>query len=235
LQAICGILNKDVTEIDFVDIGAGTGIWSRMVYELGVKSVIAIEPNKDIYYQGVSDSSSTNINWRIGSAERTQVEDKSADWISMASSFHWANFDVAVKEFHRILRPNGIFTAIWNPRLIELNPLLIDIENQLKTLKTSINRVSSGRSGITENLTERLLESNYFEDVIYIDGRHVIKMEPHRYIGAWKSVNDLQVQLGEYLFKEFIDYIEKKIEKLDFIEATYWTRSWSAKRKDSIF
>ncbi len=81
-------------------------------------------------------------------------------------------------------------------------------------------------------MTERLTESNYFEDVVYIDGRHVIKMDPERYIGAWKSVNDLQVQLGEDLFNEFIQYIRKRIEKTEVIEATYWTRSWFAKRKD---
>ncbi len=232
LLAISGLLNKNISEIDFVDVGAGTGIWSRMVNDLGVNSAVAIEPNEDMYKRGVSDSSSTKIIWTQGSAERTNLKDQSADWISMASSFHWVDFDKALEEFHRVLRPNGVFTAIWNPRLIELNPLLVDIENHLKTLKTSINRVSSGRSGITEQLTERLTESKYFEDVIYIDGRHVIKMDAERYIGAWNSVNDLQVQLGENLFNEFIQYITKKIENIEIIEATYWTRSWSAKRKN---
>ena len=232
LSAITGLLSKDITEIDFVDMGAGTGIWSRMVNDLGAKSVLAIEPNADMYHQGVTDSSSTKIKWKIGSAEQSHSETESADWISMASSLHWADFDKALKEFNRILRPNGIFTAIWNPRLIEINPLLVDIENHLKTLKSSINRVSSGRSGITKNLTGRLTESNYFEDVVYIDGRHTIKMDPNRYIGAWKSVNDLQVQLGEDLFSEFIKYVTKKVEKLEIIEAAYWTRSWSAKKKE---
>ena len=231
LLAITGLLNKKISEIDFVDIGAGTGIWSRMVNDLGAKSVVAIEPNPDMYNRGVKDSLSTKIKWKLGSAEQSHSEDQSADWISMASSFHWVDFDKALKEFHRILRPNGIFTAIWNPRLLELNPLLLDIENHLKTLKSSISRVSSGRSGITENLTERLIDSNYFEDVIYIDGRHTIKMDANRYIGAWKSVNDLQVQLGEDLFNEFIEYVTKKVENIDIIEAVYWTRSWSAKRK----
>tara|TARA_B100000965_G_scaffold198631_1_gene165797 strand:+ start:242 stop:529 length:288 start_codon:yes stop_codon:yes gene_type:complete len=95
-----------------------------------------------MYYQGLSDSSSSNITWGKGSAEQTKSGDQSADWISMASSFHWADFEKALEEFHRVLRPNGIFTAIWNPRLIELNPLLVDIENHLKTLKSSIKRVS---------------------------------------------------------------------------------------------
>ena len=53
----------------------------------------------------VADSSSTNINWQKGSAENTNLKDNSADWISMASSFHWANFDKALKNFIEYLFP----------------------------------------------------------------------------------------------------------------------------------
>ena len=231
LDAIKGLIRKNQSEINFVDVGAGTGIWSRMVYESGVKNIISVEPNEDMYKMGIADSSSTNINWQKGSAENTNLKDNSADWITMASSFHWADFNAALKEFHRVLVPNGVFTAIWNPRLIEVNPILLEIENHLKKLKPNLNRVSSGRSGITENLTEKLNDSIYFEDVIYVDGRHIIKMDHERYLGAWNSVNDLQVQLGESLFKAFIEFIKKKIEDIEIIEATYLTRSWTARKK----
>ncbi len=231
LDAIKGLIRKNESEINFVDVGAGTGIWSRMVYESGVKNIISVEPNEDMYKMGIADSSSTNINWQKGSAENTNLKDNSADWITMASSFHWADFNAALKEFHRVLVPNGVFTAIWNPRLIEVNPILLEIENHLKKLKPNLNRVSSGRSGITENLTEKLNDSIYFEDVIYVDGRHIIKMDHERYLGAWNSVNDLQVQLGESLFKAFIEFIKKKIEDIEIIEATYLTRSWTARKK----
>jgi len=149
----------------------------------------------------------------------------------MASSFHWANFDVALREFHRVLRPGGRFTALWNPRLIEVNPLLVEIEAQLDTFRPNIKRISSGRSGITETLTQQLSLSPYFEDVVYLEGRHVIKMTQERYLGAWRSVNDLRVQLGPDSFKAFLDIVEKKIAGLNFIEATYLTRAWSARRK----
>ena len=231
LDAIKGLIKKNESEINFVDVGAGTGIWSRMVYESGVKNIISVEPNEDMYKMGIADSSSTNINWQKGSAENTNLKDNSADWITMASSFHWADFNAALKEFHRVLVPNGVFTAIWNPRLIEVNPILLEIENHLKKLKPNLNRVSSGRSGITENLTEKLNDSIYFKDVIYVDGRHIIKMDHERYLGAWNSVNDLQVQLGESLFKAFIEFIKKKIEDIEIIEATYLTRSWTARKK----
>lgn len=232
LNGLLGMLNKPSQEVDFLDVGAGTGIWTRMVYGKGVRSVTAVEPNDDMRANGIADSAGISIRWLAGNAEQTGLPDASCDWLSMASSFHWADFDKATCEFHRVLRPNGRFTALWNPRLIEVNPLLVEIEAHLDTLRPNIKRVSSGRSGITESLTEQLWASPYFEDVVYLEGRHVIAMTPERYLGAWRSVNDLRVQLGPEKFDAFLVFVEQRIKGLDIIEATYLTRAWSARRKD---
>ena len=214
-----------------MDVGAGTGIWTRMVHNAGVLSATAIEPNENMRLKGIADSQKTSINWLSGSAEATGLHDKSADWLTMASSFHWANFTAATYKFHRVLRPGGLFTALWNSWLIEANPLLVEIELHLDTLQPNIKRVSSGRSRITQTLTEQLWASPYFDDVIYLEGRHVIEMSPDRYLGVWRSVNDLRVQLGPDKFDAFMDFVEQRIAGLKVIEATYLTRAWSARRK----
>lgn len=232
LKALLGLLDNPAAEIDFVDVGAGTGIWTRMVHDAGVRTVTAIEPNEDMRNNGIADSRHTTVRWLPGSAETTGLANASADWLSMASSFHWAKFDTATQEFHRVLRPGGRFTALWNPRLIEENPMLVEIEAHLDTLRPNIKRVSSGRSGITETLTEQLWQSPYFDDVVYVEGRHIIAMTPERYLGAWRSVNDLRVQLGPEKFDAFLTFVEKRISGLQLIEATYLTRAWSARRKD---
>lgn len=231
LNALLGLLNKPVGEIDFVDVGAGTGIWTRMVQARGVRSVTAVEPNEDMRTNGVADSTNMSIRWLAGSAEETGLPAGSCDWLSMASSFHWGDFGRATREFHRVLRPGGRFTALWNPRMVELNPMLAEIEAHLKTLRPHIKRVSSGRSGMTETLTAQLWDSPYFEDVVYTEGRHVIPMTRDRYMGAWRSVNDLRVQLGAEQFDAFLAFVEQRIHGLNVIEATYLTRAWSARRK----
>lgn len=232
LSALLGLLDRPAHEVDFVDVGAGTGIWTRMVHERGTRSTTAVEPNEDMRKFGTLDTEGTTIRWIAGGAEQTGLNDASCDWLSMASSFHWADFDAATREFHRVLRPGGRFTALWNPRLIEVNPLLVEIEAHLATLNSNIKRVSSGRSGITATLTDQLWASPYFEDVVYLEGRHVIRMLPDRYLGAWRSVNDLRVQLGPEKFDSFLEFVERRVRGLEFIEATYWTRAWSARRKD---
>jgi ubiquinone/menaquinone biosynthesis C-methylase UbiE len=223
-------VGRAAATIDAADIGAGTGIWTRTLAAHGLRSVVAVEPNDDMRAQGIQTSRGTGIVWYKGSAEATGLPDGSADLVSMASSFHWANFDQACDEFHRILRPGGVFVALWNPRFIEANPLLVEIEAHIAQLKPDIRRVSSGRSGITERLTDMLSAKPQFSEVLYLEGRHSIRQTPEQYIGAWRSVNDLQVQLGPELFGKFLDFTEQRIAGLTAIETTYVTRAWAARR-----
>jgi ubiquinone/menaquinone biosynthesis C-methylase UbiE len=228
--AILSYVERDAASVDAADIGAGTGIWTRMLAARGLHSVVAVEPNDDMRGQGVEASPGTDIVWRKGAAEATGLPDHSADLVSMASSLHWADFDKACDEFHRILRPGGVFAALWNPRFIEANPLLVEIEAQIARLKPGIRRVSSGRSGITERLTDLLSAKPQFTDVLYLEGRHSLCQTRAQYIGAWRSVNDLQVQLGPELFRDFMDFTEKRIAGLTAIETIYVTRAWVARR-----
>src|ERR1700691_2284361 len=228
--AILRFLGRDLATVDAADVGAGTGIWSRTLAACGLHSVVAVEPNDDMRAQGIETSKATEIVWHKGSAEATGLPDGSADIVSMASSFHWADFDKACDEFHRILRPGGIFVALWNPRFIEVNPLLVEIEAEITRLKPDIRRVSSGRSGLTERLTEMLSTQPQFGEVLYLEGRHCMRQTPAQYLGAWRSVNDLQVQLGATLFGKFLEFVQQRTAKLAEIETTYLTRAWAARR-----
>lgn len=230
-SAILGYLGRPPTAVDAADIGAGTGIWTRILATRGLRSVVAVEPNDDMRTQGLDASGGTGITWRAGSAEATGLADGSVDLITMASSFHWADFDRACDEFHRILRPRGVFVALWNPRLVEANPLLVEIESQITKLKPDIRRVSSGRSGLTDRLTDLLSAKPQFTDVLYLEGRHTNRQTPEQYLGAWRSVNDLQVQLGPELFRTFLDYVSERTAGLTAIDTTYLTRAWAARRR----
>jgi ubiquinone/menaquinone biosynthesis C-methylase UbiE len=228
--AILGYVGRDPACIDAADVGAGTGIWTRMLAARGPRSVVAVEPNDEMRGQGIETSQGTVIVWRKGTAEATGLPDGSADLVTMASSLHWADFDRACEEFRRILRPGGVFAALWNPRLLEANPVLAEIEAQIARLKPDVRRVSSGRSGITERLTELLSAKPQFAEVLYLEGRHSVEQTQAQYLGTWRSVNDLQVQLGPELFGEFLEFVAKRVADLKAIETTYLTRAWVARR-----
>ena len=114
--------------------------------------------------------------------------------------------------------------------MIELNPLLVEIEQEITRLNPEVKRVSSGRSGLTEKLTGMLWAKPGFDDVVYLEGRHVSSQTVDQYMGAWRSVNDLRVQLGADLFAQFMDFVERKTAGLAAIETTFLTRAWAARR-----
>lgn len=232
-QGVCdmliGSIGKD--NIDFADVGAGTGIWTRIVaQDARIGNVVAVEPNENMRAQGQSHDNNHDIDWRNGSAENTNLETSQYDLVSMASSFHWADFDIAMKEFARILKPQGRFVALWNPRYIDDNPILVDIEHKLKQLAPNLKRVSSGKSDFVEQLADKLASHDDFENFIYLEGKHAMRMTKEQYIGAWRSVNDVQSQLGNK-FDEFIGYIDEKIADHPYISATYLTRAFTVTKK----
>jgi SAM-dependent methyltransferase len=230
VTALLALVGRPSAEIDAADVGAGTGIWTMMLAARGLRSVTAVEPNDEMRRQGILASQRRDISWRKGSGEATGLAPRSLDLVSMASSFHWVDFDTGCAEFQRILRPGGRFVALWNPRLIEVNPLLVEIESEIARLKPNVRRVSSGRSGLTERLSDLLWSKPGFDDVVYLEGRHAASQTPAQYLGAWRSVNDLQVQLGPALFQQFLAFVERRIEGLRAIETTYLTRAWAARR-----
>ena len=49
-------------------------------------------------------------------------------------------------------------------------------------------------------------------------------------VGAWRSVNDLQVRLGPEVFSKFLVYVANRTAELTAIETTYLTRAWPPRR-----
>ena len=230
LEAFLALLGKDPGALHIADVGAGTGIWSRALAGCGVR-VTAVEPNEAMREAGIRQTGPLPITWRQGAAEETGLPASQFDAVCMASSFHWTHFEVAIKEFCRILKPKGLFLALWNTRHYESNPLLVDIEESLHAMVPHLKRVSSGRSEFCAGLQERLRQQAAFADVLYLEGRHIERQSREHYMGLWESVNDVRAQAGEEAFARFIRTVRDKIAASPYIEAEYATRAWLARRE----
>ena len=229
IDAIFGTFQKPINEIVAADIGAGTGIFTKMIHKKGVKAVYAIEPNDAMRQEGMRVSAD-NILWKTGSAEGSGLHTKSIDFVSMASSFHWPDTKKALAEFDRILKDTGLFTAIWNPRITELSEIESEIDILLSKEFDVQKRVSSGRSGITNEIHEIISNSGYFSKQLYCEAVDRVEVPSANYVGAWKSVNDIQSQLGEEKFSKFIRKIEQILIGVSFVDVHYQTRAWVASR-----
>ncbi|MBW4634161.1 MAG: class I SAM-dependent methyltransferase [Iphinoe sp. HA4291-MV1] len=99
-------------ELVAADIGAGTGISSRLLAERGV-NVIAIEPNA-----AMRDAAEPFplVEFRDGTAEVTKLSHASVDLVTCFQAFHWFNPEPSLSEFRRILKPSGRLAVVWNNR-----------------------------------------------------------------------------------------------------------------------
>lgn len=96
------------------DVGAGTGIFSRQLWELG-NEVSAIEPNDDMRRIAIDRmAGQKRFSALKGSAEATGLADRSVDAVCAAQAFHWFDHRAFAKECRRILRGSGKVYLTWN-------------------------------------------------------------------------------------------------------------------------
>ncbi len=213
------------------DVGAGTGKLTENLVEQELK-VVAIEPNDAMREEGMRYTAPHQIPWSKGSGESTGLAATSVNWVLMGSSFHWVDLKLGLAEFHRVLKKGGHFTALWNPRDLERSDLHRRIEERIHSIAPNISRASSGAGKYTATLFDDLVSTGHFKEPLFVEARHEVVMTPERYLGAWRSVNDIQSQAGPEKFAEILIAVEKEIASLSEIVVPYKTRSWTVQRVD---
>lgn len=103
---------KPLNELKVVEVGAGTGKLTKMLAQNFKLNITAVEPNDAMRAEGEKFTSDCpNITWQKGSGEETGVASASANWLIMASSFHWTDPKKSLPEFARVLRGGGVAPA----------------------------------------------------------------------------------------------------------------------------
>lgn len=207
------------------DVGAGTGKLTENLIQLGFKG-FSVEPNDAMREEGIRLIGNGPFQWSKGWAESTALPGNSIDWVLMGSSFHWTDSQKALQEFHRILKPGGFFVALWNPRNLDCSPFHREIENWIHEKVPHLQRTSSGAVKYTKDIDRILTEGGFFKNPIFIEAPHEVEMSQDRYLGAWKSINDIRSQAGEKTFQEILNYIQAKVRDQHSIVVPYKTRAW---------
>jgi ubiquinone/menaquinone biosynthesis C-methylase UbiE len=214
------------------EVGAGTGKLTEILARHGLRGY-AVEPNDAMRAEGTHAlADAGTFEWRAGSGEETGLPSGCARWAVMASSFHWTDHERSLPEFHRVLQPGGFFTCMWNPRDLESSELHMRIERRIYEVAPQITRVSSGGKQYTLGLEQKLVSTGHFRDVVFVEAAHEVAMTKERYMGAWRSVNDIQAQAGPEGFARILAAIEAEIADLDEVVVPYRTRSWTVQRVD---
>ena len=230
LKRVAQELGAFRTGFAFADVGAGTGKLTEDLLAIGLSGT-AVEPNDAMRAEGLRHvPESPCLKWRAGSAEDTGLPDARADWVLMGSSFHWTEAARSLPEFHRILRPGGALSVLWNPRDLDRSPWHLALEADIAALVPGLQRRSSGGAKYTRNIEKVLVSTGHFADVRFDEDDMDVVMTRARYLGAWRSVNDIRAQAGEARWAEIIALIEDRVADLDEITVPYKTRMWTARR-----
>src|SRR5256886_989687 len=96
-----------------VDLGAGTGILTRVVRALG-HEVLPVEPDeamRDRLVQGTPDTTPL-----AGTAEKIPLPAGAVDAVVAGQAYHWFDPEPAHREIARVLAHGGGFAPVWNVR-----------------------------------------------------------------------------------------------------------------------
>jgi len=101
-----------------VELGAGTGIFTQQLVEAGYAPTV-IEPVAEMRAELALRLPMVDV--RDGTAEHTGLADNSVDAVAVAQAFHWFNYEQALTEIRRVLRPGGLLACFWNVRDVSVD------------------------------------------------------------------------------------------------------------------
>jgi SAM-dependent methyltransferase len=96
-----------------VDLGAGTGILTRVLRSLG-HDVRPVEPDEGM--RARLSTSSPEVTPLAGTAEQIPLPDAAVDAVMAGQAYHWFDPERAHPEIARVIRPGGVFAPVWNIR-----------------------------------------------------------------------------------------------------------------------
>ena len=107
--------------------------------------------------------------------------------------------------------------------------MFYEIEEEIKGIVPELNRVSSALQN-AKKWDEVLVSTGHFTDCVFMECAYSEVWSKERYMGAWHSVNDIQVQAGQKRWEAILAMIEKKIAPFKELEVHYKIRAWSVRK-----
>lgn len=202
------------SQITAADIGAGTGISSRLLAKRKV-NVIAVEPNAAMRQEAEPHPL---IDWCDGTAEFTKLPEKSIDLVTCFQAFHWFSPEPSLLEFCRILKFSGRLALVWNNR--NRDDAFTGEYSQI------IRAASNNHPGEARiNFVQPLLESRHFSNVREYTFTYQQKLDLTSFIGRAMSVSYLPRAglVHEQLIRELSDLYYRFCDDEGFVYLIYRT------------
>lgn len=209
----------------YLDIGCGTGNYTDKLRKKGVE-FIGIDPSNEMLLKAIQKNK--NIDWRLGHAEQTDLEDEFVNGaIAVLTIHHWTDLCKGFAEMFRVLKPNS--------RIVIFTSTPVQMQNYWlnyyfpKMLKTSISQMPSlemteealAKAGFILTGRETYSIKPDLEDLFLFSGKHnpglYLRQEVRQGISSFSSLaNKDEVEFG-------LSQIQQDMEsgKIDEIMKSY--------------
>ncbi len=94
-----------------LDLGCGTGIATNHLAQY-YDSVVGTDREESMV-EAARERAVMNTTFVVASGEKLPFDDSSFDLVTVASAYHWFDYDRAGKEIYRVLKPNGKLCVFW--------------------------------------------------------------------------------------------------------------------------
>ena len=99
-----------------LEIGAGSGLATRRLIELGASPITVVEPDERFGPLLSKLRATTGADLRVLSCafEDAALPSHAFDLVAAATSYHWLDPDVALGKVADVLKPGGFVALLWN-------------------------------------------------------------------------------------------------------------------------
>ncbi|CEI86247.1 hypothetical protein RMCBS344292_00690 [Rhizopus microsporus] len=142
LDVICSLFSNPLSSKKILDLGAGTGIMTKLLVERGF-DVTAVEP-----VDGMREKLSQElpeVTALEGNSYSIPVKSESQDAVVLAQCFHWFDNIKSLQEIHRVLKPGGYLFLIWNMESRERCEWLAKLRDLYEQYEKSAPQYRHGR------------------------------------------------------------------------------------------
>ena len=204
-EAAVAWLRESVKGENVVDIGAGTGIFTRVLLKY-FSNVSAVEPNAPMREK--FQLFLPEVPCSPGTGENTLLPENSADLITVAQAFHWLDAAQFKREAQRILRKDGKVAIVWNT---SLQSDFTDARNAV--CQKYCPRFRSGHAGkLSVQEGDVFLRQTFFREVEVVSFDNPFSMDKETFDGNIRS-RSYALLPDEPAYPRFMSELDRVFEK----------------------